>query len=264
MIIIGERINSSRKRIARAIEEKDAGFLQKEAIMQVEAGADYVDVNAGAFAQKEAEYLEWLVKIVQQVIDKPLCIDSASPKALAAALTWHEGKAILNSITGQKERYDAVLPLLKEYSCGVVVLCMDDLGVPTTAKGKVDVASRIIRSLSAEGVALDDIYVDPLVHPISTDFNSGSLVLDTIEEIASSYPGVHTICGVSNISFGLPKRSQLNQIFIVLAKQRGLDAAIVDPCDRQLMAKILIANALMGRDEYCMDYINAYRQGRLG
>lgn len=263
MLIVGERINSSRAKIARAIEEKDVSFIQKEATIQVEAGAAYIDVNAGSLVEKEDEHLEWLVETVQQATTKPLCIDTVNPSALAAALKLCQKEAMVNSITGQKERYEAFLPLIKEYNCSVVTLCMDDSGAPHTIEGKVSVASRIIDDLTAKGVNLDSIYIDPLVYPIGVDFNSAVVVLDTIEQIRKKYPGVRTICGASNISFGLPLRKQINRIFTVMALLKGLDAAIIDPCDRQLMANIIIANTLLGKDEYCMNYINAYREGKL-
>lgn len=263
MLIVGERINSSRKRIAQAIEERDSAFIQQEALMQVEAGANYIDVNAGTFLEQETEYLEWLVKTVQEVTDKPLCLDSPNPKALAAALKAHKGKAMLNSITAQKERYDAILLLVKEYECSLVALCMDDSGIPATAGQRVSLAARIIEGLTDEGIAQQDIYIDPVVQPISIDISYGAIVLDTIEGISPRFSGVHTICGVSNVSFGLPCRQQLNQIFVVLAMQRGLDSAIIDPCDQRLMADIIAANALLGRDEFCLGYLDTYRKGRL-
>jgi len=263
MLIVGERINSTRGRIAQAIEEKNAALIQKEATTQVEAGAEYVDINAGSFAAKEIEYLTWLVETVQQVINKPLCIDSANSKALAAALKLHKGKAMVNSITVEKERYQAILPVLKEYACSVVALSIDDSGIPATTEGRVSIAGQLVDNLTADGIALDDIYIDPLVLPISVDFNNGVVVLDAIERIKQAYPEVHTICGLSNISFGLPARQQLNRAFLTMSLQRGLDAVIVDPCDKQLMSSIITVNALLGKDEYCMNYINAYRKGKL-
>jgi len=263
MIVIGERINSTRKSIAKAIEEKDVGFLQKEALKQVEAGADYVDVNAGIFIEKEAEYLEWLVQIVQEVTDKPLCIDSPNPQALASALRVCKGNPIINSITAQKEIYEPVLRLVKEYKCGVIALCQDDAGIPQTAEGKVEIASRLIEGLTGQGVSLEDIYVDILVQPIAVDSSSAMVVFDTIEQIGSKYPGVHTTCGLSNISFGLPGRSLINQTFLLMAMVKGLDSAILDPCDQRLMASILVANPLLDKDKYCMNYLKAFRAKKI-
>ena len=263
MLIVGERINATNKRIAQAIQEKDADFICNEAMAQVEAGADYVDVNAAPFREKEIEYLEWLFTVLQEVISKPLSIDTPDQKAAAAALKWHKGKAMINSITGEKAVLSAFLPLLKEYKCDVVALCQDDNGIPTTLPDKLKVANQIIESLVGGGIELNNIYIDPLVQPISTDFKSALVTLDAIEEIMSRYPGVHTICGISNVSFGLPSRKQINRTFTVLALQKGLDAAIIDPCDRELMANITTTNMLLGKDEYCSNYLRAYRSGKV-
>jgi len=264
MLIIGERINSSRQLISQAIERRDMEFIREEAIKQIEAGADYIDVNAGTFMEKETECLQWLVKVVQEAADKPLCIDTVNPRAAAAALKLHQGKAILNSISGEKERYNNMLLLVKEYGCSIIASCLDSSGIPETAEGRIKVAARLIDSLTTAGVAMDDIFIDPLILPISVDNNSAVKVLETMEYIKKNYPEVRTICGVSNISFGLPLRKKLNQTFVVLAMQRGLDVAIIDPNDNRLMANIISTNTLLGKDEYCTDYIKAYRGGKLG
>jgi len=263
MIIIGERINSTRKSIARAIEERDVAFLQKEALAQVEAGADYIDVNAGTFVEKESKYLEWIVQIVQAVTDKPLCIDSADPKALVSALRAYKGKPIINSITAQREIYEPVLRLVKEYKCGIMALCQDDSGIPKTTEGKVEIASRLIEGMTAQGVSLEDIYVDTLVQPIAVDSSAVVAVLNAIEQIGDKYPGVHTSCGLSNVSFSLPDRSLLNQAFLLLAMAKGLDTAILDPCDHRLIASIIAANSLLGKDNYCRNYLDAFRAKKL-
>lgn len=247
MIIVGERINSSREPVARAIQRRDAGFIQREAVMQVTAGADYVDVNAGVFGGGEAKWLEWLVRVVQDAVDKPLCLDSTNPQALAAALAATRSKPLVNSITAQREQFQAVLPLLKRQPCSVVALCLDDSGIPA----------------AAEGIPPDDIFIDPLVQPISVDPNAGVVALEAIAQIKRRYPGIRTIYGVSNISFGLPFRKLLNQVFMGLAFARGLDAAIVDPCQRPTMSSIVAAEALLGRDQYGMKYIKAYREKKL-
>jgi len=249
--------------MAQAMEARDVTFIQKEAVMQVESGANYIDVNAGAFLAEESEVLKWLVEVVQQVTTQPLCIDTPDPDAAAAALRLIRGKAMINSITAEKERFAAFLPLLKAYDCDVVALCVDGSRVPTTAEEKLEIASGIIQSLNQEGIAPERIYVDPVVQPLSVDPTSAMAVLSAIEMIGAQFPEVHRICGVSNISFGLPSRRQLNRNFMVLAMQRGLDAAIIDPCDEQLMANIITTNTLLGGDEYCLSYIKAYREGKL-
>lgn len=263
MLVVGERINSSNRKIARAIEERNALFIQKDATLQVAAGADYIDVNAGSFATKEVEYLSWLVETVQLVTAKPLCIDSSNPKALTAALKLHKGKAMVNSITAEKEKYKALLPVLSEYDCSFVALPVDDSGIPSTSEDRLSVTDQLLKNLEADGIAINRVYIDPIVLPISVNVNNGLVVLSTIERIKQRYPEVHTICGLSNISFGLPQRQLLNQIFVAMTLQKGLDAAIVDPCDNRLMSNILAANALLGKDRFCMNYIKAFKKEKL-
>lgn len=264
MLIVGERINSSREKIAQAIKDGNSSVIQEEAQRQVEAGADYIDVNAGIFLNEETKYLPWLVEVVQEAIDKPLCIDTSNAEALAEALKVCRQKALVNSITAEKERYEAFLPLIKKYECSVTALCIDESGIPSTVEGRLEAANRVISSLLADKIAPQDIYIDPLVQPVGTDFKSGMIALEVIKQIKSQHPEVCTIIGLSNVSFGLPSRQQLNRIFTVMAIQAGVDAAILDPCDEKLMAHIVVAKTLLGQDEFCINYIKAYRAGKFG
>lgn len=259
MLIVGELINASRKAIASAIDSKDKGGIQKIAKDQKEAGAHYIDVNAGAFVGKEVEYLKWLVTTVQEATDNPCCIDSPDPKAVEAALSVHKGTAMINSISLEKERYDAMLPILTGTECKVVALCMSDKGMPETADERVKIAEELVDNLVDRGIPLENIYVDPLVQPISTNDVFGMEFLNATEQIMNHFPGIHTICGLSNISYGLPERKLMNQIFMVMAIAKGLDSTIVNPLDRKMMASIIAAEALAGRDEFCSEYLRAYR-----
>jgi cobalamin-dependent methionine synthase I len=265
MLIIGERINSSRKRIAPAVENKDTEFIVGEAGLQLEAGANYVDVNAGTFGpDKEPELLCWLVETVQGAHDCRLSLDSPNPDAIEPALKLHKGKALVNSISLEKARYDNLMPLVRDHGTDVIAMCADDEhGMPTDLETKLMVAGTLIEKLTADGVPLENIYVDPLVFPIATDSTYGNVVLAAIEQIMTRYPGVHTMVGLSNMSHGLPFRFQINQMFLVLAMGRGLDGAILDPTDKRLMANLITCNALLGRDEYCMDYLQAFQSGKL-
>lgn len=262
MLIVGERINTSRKNITPAVESKDAEFIIDTARKQHEAGAGYIDVNAGTLVDREPEALLWLVKTVQGALDVPLTIDSPNPAAIKVALEAHKGQAMINSITAEKERYENILPLVKDYKTKVIALAMDDSGIPTTSEGRLKASRLLIDKLTSEGVALDDIYIDPLVYPISTGSHYGRAVLDTISAVRREYPGIHAICGLSNISHGLPVRKLLNQAFLVMCMTAGLDAAIIDPLDQRLMALVYASNALLGEDEYCAEYLAASRQGR--
>jgi 5-methyltetrahydrofolate--homocysteine methyltransferase len=263
MLIVGERINASRKTIAEAISAQNSIFIKKEAVDQKNAGANLIDVNAGVFVDDEVRYLKWLIQTVQEVVDLPLCIDSPNPKAIAEALSIHKGRAMINSITDEADRYQKLIPVIKEFKPQVVALCMTDGGMPKTSEERFQIASRLIEKLIREGVASQDIFIDPLVMPISTDKNYGKIVLDTIEKISASFPKVNTICGLSNVSFGLPSRKLINQLFLVAAMTKGLTAVILDPLDKRIMGNLFTTRALLGKDEYCGGYLKAYRAGNL-
>jgi cobalamin-dependent methionine synthase I len=262
MLIIGELINCTRKKVGAAAAAKDVEFFREIAKRQVDAGADMLDVNGGLPGQ-ELEVLPWLVNIVQDAVAVPLCLDSADPEALRRALPLCRERAMINSITDEPARLAALLPILKEFHPLVIALCMGEAGPPNTAEERIATAVHLVDRLTAEGMALGDIYVDACVLPVSTGPEHGKGLLDAIGEITARYPGVHASAGVSNVSFGLPVRKLLNEVFAVLLMARGLDAGIVDPCDAQLMVNIRAAEALLGRDEYCANYLRAFRDGKL-
>lgn len=263
MLIVGELINSSVKSVAPAIKNFDSSRIKDLARKQWEAGATVIDVNAGTLGQREPEALKWLVETVQQVVDAPLCLDSPNPEALRAALEVHKGRALINSITAEKERFNQILPLVQEYECSVVALCMDDKGMPDNAQKRVEIGNKLVHDLEKAGIARERIYLDPLVYPVSTDGSNGWAVLNAIRELMEQNPGVHTICGLSNISFGLPARNHLNQAFLVSAMTCGLDAVILNPLDVQLMTLLRATKVILNRDEYAMEYLAAYRAGKL-
>jgi len=263
MLLVGELINASRKSVAAAIEKHDTDFIQTLAKDQFEAGAAYIDVNAGVFLKKETEYLKWLVEVVQQVVDVPCCIDSPDPRSIEAALAVHKGTAMINSISLEKDRLENLISLVAGTDLKVVALCVSDAGMPKTADERVALAEGLVNSLLKNNVAMDNIYVDPLVQPIATHVNFGIEFLDAIDRIMTELAGIHTICGLSNISFGLPERKFLNQLFVVMAMARGLDAAIIDPLDKRMVANIIAAEALRGKDAYCRKFLGAFRAGKL-
>ena len=263
MQVVGEKINTSRKSIAAAVEAQDVDFISEVSRKQAEAGAHYIDVNAGTFLDKEVDYLCWLVETVQNAVNLPLCLDSPNPKALAEAIKHHKGEPMINSISLEKERYQALLPVVTERPCRVVALCMAETSMPTTVEERVQVGAQLIKELTNKGIPLEKIYVDPLVQPISVDTGMGTAVLGAIQSIMNDFPGVNTICGLSNISIGLPMRKTINRNFLALCMTSGLSAAILDPTDQELMATLLSADMLLGRDEYCESFINAYQEGRI-
>jgi len=263
MIIVGEKINTSRKKIAEAVTNRDGDFIVQTARDQAEAGATFIDVNAGTFLEKETESLCWLVETVQAHIDLPLCLDSPDPAALTEAIKHHKGEPMINSISLEKDRYEALLPIITSYPCHVVALCMTQTAMPTSVEDRVEAASELIRKLTEKGLPVEKIYVDPLVQPVSVDIRMGKAILGAITKIMQGFPGVNTICGLSNVSFGLPQRSLINRNFLALAIVSGLSAAILDPTDRKLMATLVSVEMLLGRDEYCEKFIDAYENGIL-
>jgi 5-methyltetrahydrofolate--homocysteine methyltransferase len=264
MLIVGERINASRKSIATAIEKQDKAFIVNEAISQFRAGAHFLDVNAGIFVKKEVEYLRWIVATIQEHEEIPLCIDSPNPKAIESALAIHKGRAMVNSISLEQQRFEQMLPLIKEFRPKVIALCMGNKGMPKTADDRFEIASELIEKLSNSGLAMDDIHIDPLVQPISTGSYFGIEFLSAVERIMREFQGVHTICGLSNISYGLPVRQKINRTFAIMAIAKGIDSLIIDPLDKEMVQNITIAQTLAGNDEDCLRFLEVYRSGKFG
>ncbi|MCJ8500400.1 dihydropteroate synthase [Desulfatitalea alkaliphila] len=263
MIVVGELINTSRRSIAEAVRSGDRERIQAVARAQAEAGAAFIDVNAGTFVEKETDYLLWLVETVQAVTRQPLCLDSPNPAALDKAMAVHQGVPMINSISLEPERYEAMLPLVLDRPCKVVALCMGQTAMPTTAAERMAAADELIGRLTAAGKPVGDIFVDPLIQPVSVDTQMGRAALEAIAGIKGNHPSVNTICGLSNISFGLPERKRINRSFLALAMHAGLDAAILDPTDPQLRASRLTTAMVLGEDPYCEAFIEAYEQGWL-
>ena len=229
MLIIGENLNSTREKVRKMIEQRDIKNIQKLANKQVERGASMLDVNASAANGNREENLEWLVRTVQETVKIPLCIDSPDAGEIEKGLkayNWSLGKALINSITGEQEKIARLLPVLKKYKCAVIALVMDERGIPDNAQTRIEIARELINMLTGSGMPLADIYIDPLVVPVGTNDENGLIVLDTILGIKESFPEVKTIIGLSNISFGLPERKLINQVFMLLTMSFGIDAAI--------------------------------------
>jgi cobalamin-dependent methionine synthase I len=263
MLLVGELINSSRKEVGTEIKEKNTQRIQELAQSQIEAGATYLDVNCGTLVFEEVETMKWLVKSILEVNNAPLCIDSPSKEALAAGLEEAKvnGKQqMINSITAESVRFNAILPLVKQYKTKVIALCLDDNGMPNTADDRIDIAHKLVKGLIQEGVQADDIYLDPLVKPVSVNDQYGLEVLQAIAFIRDSYPDVHIICGASNISFGLPKRKAINRAFVTLCMAKGMDAFIIDPLDQEMVGLLFSAQLLLGNDANCRKYLGAFKK----
>lgn len=264
MLIVAERINSTRKSIFEAVSEKNEQFIRDEAISQTKAGAHYIDVNAGQFAEKEGDYLAWLVEIVQSATDLPLCIDSPNPEVIKQALPLVKQPPMINSITLERERFESLIQVIVDNKpCKVIGLCQSDALAAHSSSEKVELAGQLIEKLTGAGIAFDDIYIDPLTFPLATDSGSAVSTLDATASIMKAFPEVHTICGLTNVSYGLPQRKLINRSFFTSAIAMGLDSAIIDPTDQKLMASMAAAELVAGRDSYAMGYIKSFRQGIL-
>lgn len=265
MLIIGEKINSTRKSIERAIRKRDTGKIGEEALIQIEAGAQILDVNCGTLdVQDEPQVMRWLVETVQQAANNvPLCIDSANHKALEAGLAVHNGKAMINSISGETERFKHVLALIKEYDANVIALGMDDRGIPADSATAYEVGVNLVSALVEQGVPLGNIYFDPLVRSVATSPDAVLETLRLLEQMRDHFNGLHFASGLSNVSFGLPERKHLNRAYVVLSIASGLDAVIVDPLDSSMTALIYATEALLKKDKFCLKYIKAFKQGKL-
>lgn len=263
MLIIGERINSSRKEVFNAIKDGNKPFIETEALTQADSGADCIDVNAGAFIGEEIEKLRWLIETVQKVTQRPLCIDTADPEVLKAALPLVKQPPVINSISLEPDRLEKILPLVVDYKAKVIALCQTQNQMAKTADDKIRMAAQLVDRVTAAGIPLDDLYIDPLVYPVSTNTGSALETLNAISQIMTAFPGVHTTCGLTNVSYGLPERKLINRCFLVAAVSRGLDAVILDPTDRKLFAALKGSLMLMGKDDFCMSFITAFQEGRL-
>ncbi len=263
MLIVGEKINTTKKSISAAVEARDAEAIRDVAIAQTEAGADTIDVNAGTRIKTEVADMEWLINVVQEAVDCQLCIDSPDPAAIQIGLKLAKQKPLVNSITGEEERVKEIMPMVKEYGASVVALTMDEGGMPKTGEDRLRIARKIVDMIAEYDIPMNDIYFDPLAQPVSSNPDQGLAVLEGIRLIRDSFPDAHIICGLSNISYGLPDRKLLNRAFLPMAMWAGLDAAIMDPTDAALMATLKGSRALLAQDEFCLEYIAAWRAGKL-
>jgi len=264
MQIIGEKINGTRKRVGEAVISRDEGFIRDLALSQVKAGADLLDVNAGTPPDRELDDLVWLVRIVQEAVDVPLCLDSPNFEALAAAVSEVNRVPMINSINGDSEKLANVLPLVSKHGCMVIALALDETGMPKGVQDRMTVIRRVFEATRAAGIQDERVYVDPLIMTISTDVRAGVTVLETMRTVRVEFPDAHITGGFSNISFGLPGRALINRTFLTLVLEAGMDSAIIDPTDNDFHEALLTTELLLGRDRFCRAYTQAYRSGRIG
>ena len=255
--MIGERINpTARKKLAQALRDGDYELIEHDAEAQVEAGAHILDVNAGTHGIDEVQVMNDLVTLLQQSVSVPLCLDSTSPAVLEQGLKAYQGKALINSVNGELSSLQSILPLAKRYGAAVVGLTLDENGIPATAEGRLKIAARIIEMCAQYGIAQKDIYLDSLVMTVGTDLNAPKETLRTMQLIAETYPDVHLLLGVSNVSHGLPNRAKINSAFLAMAIGNGLDVSIINPLDEMMKNAWQSAALLSGRDANAENYLD--------
>jgi 5-methyltetrahydrofolate--homocysteine methyltransferase len=264
MIIIGEKINASLPGVKAMIKKRDVAALLELAKAQAAAGARFIDVNVATDTgsrDDELQSMKWAVETIQEHIDTPLCIDSADPAVLEAGLEARRGRAtLINSVKADNEHLAKVVPLAYHYESLLVGLAMDKTGIPKTVEKRLKACEEIAGACEIHKVPVESMYFDPLVLPVSSDVKQGLVTLDTLSEIKKRFPGANTVMGLSNVSYGLPKRPRLNRAFLHMAIYAGLDAAIMDPLDDDLMLAVRTGEALIGKDRFCRRYMRAFRK----
>lgn len=264
MIIIGEKINGTIPVVKEAIEKRDAAFIAGRAVQQAEAGAHFIDVCASTAPELEVETLKWLMEVVQDATDTPLCIDSPNPRAIEAVFKYANKPGLINSISEEGDKCQVLLPLMQGNSWEVVGLTCDNNGIPNDLQTKLDITKKMVEKAAKYDITPDRIHIDPCVMALSTQ-NTASLDFSReIKAIKEMYPTIHVTGAISNISFGLPVRALLNKTAMAFAIEAGMDSAVMDPLNREMMGTILATYALMGQDKHCRKYSKAYRAGQIG
>ncbi len=259
-VIIGERINpTGRKALAEELKKGKLDIVREDAVKQTEAGAGIIDVNVGAVEVDEVEMLPRAVKVVMEASDQPICIDSANPAAIKAALEVYPHKALINSVNGEEKSLEEVLPLVRESGSAVVCLTMDEDGIPDNAQKRFEIAEKILERAESLGIKREDLVFDCLVMPNSTNSDSAKITLETQNRVAREF-GTSITGGYSNISFGMPDRDLLNIHFLTMGIINGLCAPIADPLIKGIFKAVKAADFLAGRDQYGMNYIKSYRK----
>ena len=257
-VLIGERINpTGKKKLAEALQVGNLEIIRHEAVAQVQAGADILDVNVGAAGVDKVTLLPQAVQVAMDTVDVHLCIDSANPKALEAALGVYKGKPLINSVTGEEHSLATVLPLVKKYGAAVISLVQDEEGVPSNSERRVAIAHKIVERAAAMGIPVEDIIIDCLALTVSADTTAGLVTLETIRKLKSEL-GANMTLGASNFSFGLPDRQLASNAFLALAIAAGVTCPIVDAVKARPLA--LATDLALGRDSFAMRYIRGYRQ----
>lgn len=261
MFIIGELINGMYQNIGKAIKERDKTAIQKCALEQIKAGADALDVNCGPASREPRADIQWLVEAIQEVTDKPLSIDSSKPAVIEAGLEVSKSRAIINSTTADLDKLDKLVSLAKQYNTKLIGLTISSKGIPQNKEQRLELAATIVANCVDKGFPVDDLYLDPIILPVNVAQAQMKDILESIHEFRIiSEPAPKTIVGLSNVSQGACARSLINRTFLVMAAASGLDAAILDPQDKDLMDALITAELILNKHIYCDSYLGAYRK----
>jgi 5-methyltetrahydrofolate corrinoid/iron sulfur protein methyltransferase len=268
MIIIGERINATRRPIREAIQSHDEEWIATEVRTQDEAGSHYIDLNAGTGSgdpEQEVADLSWLIEIALRTTEKHLSLDSSDPSVLERAMAYLDGRrpALVNSVNGEAERLEPLLALAARRECPIIALAMDDTGIPSEAAGRVAVCESIMTAARRAGVPQDRLLFDPLVLPMSSDISQAQVTFATLRELKRRFPQAKTTLGLSNVSYGLPDRARVNHAFLLAALVSGLDSAICDPTRDGILEAITLGELLAGKDKHCRRYARRIRKGEI-
>jgi 5-methyltetrahydrofolate--homocysteine methyltransferase len=264
MIIIGEKINGTIPSVKEAIERRDADFIKNLAIKQTEAGANFIDVCASTAPEYEIETLKWLMEVVQDATDTPLGIDSPNPQVIEAVFKYANKPGLINSISEEGDKCEVLLPLLEGNTWQVVGLTCDNNGIPKDVETKVAITKKMVEKAAKYGITTERIHIDPCVMALSTENNSLLNFIGEIKRIKELFPMIHITGAISNMSFGLPVRGLLNKTSMAFAIQAGMDSAVIDPLNRDMMGTIYATYALLGQDKHCRKYSKAFRAGQIG
>lgn len=264
MIIIGEKINGAIPSVAEAIANKDADFIKNLAITQVEAGAHFIDVCASVDVDIELGTMKWLIDLVQEVVETPIAIDSPDASICARSIEFCNKPGLINSVSMEGDKVDVVFPVIADTTWECAALLCDDTGIPKTVEKRLEVFETLMKKVKGYDIAPSRMHIDPLVEMLCTSEDGINGILEVMREIKKQYPSIHITGGASNISFNLPARKFVNQAFIVLAMDAGMDSAIINPLHKHMMGLIYATEALKGNDEFCIEYINGYREGLYG
>lgn len=264
MIIIGEKINGAIPSVAEAISNKDSEFIINLAKTQAEAGADFIDVCASVDVSVELETMKWLIDLVQDAVDTPIAIDSPDAGICAKCIEYCNKPGLINSVSLEGDKIDVVFPIIASTKWECAALLCDDTGIPKSGEKRLEIFDAIMAKAKEYDISPSRLHIDPLVEMLCTSEDGINTILGVIREIKDRYPTIHVTGGASNISFNLPARKFVNQAFLVLAMGAGMDSAIINPLHKHMMGLIMATEALKGNDEYCIEYINGYREGLYG